>query len=243
MERRQRNFLKCEELYTEAIKACTEETYAVFFYIHFARMVGRVYESPRRAREIFSEGIEKYPHQRDLWMAFIQFEKMKGGDDVEERVAAAYDHAIHHTQELSPVDKMALLADWIEYCNDEGRNMYRLRNLSNEYRETFMGYETSTATTGSSSTSTVVATTPVVGVKRSLETDGSDQPASKVARSDYYGSASSSTDASATADYSGYYGGWYDYSGAYQGAGFAGSYGTGYAQDGGAYDPGAETTY
>jgi len=62
-------------------------------------MVGRVYDSPRRAREIFSEGIEKCPHQRDLWTALIQFEKKIGAEDVEERVATLYDNAIHNRQD------------------------------------------------------------------------------------------------------------------------------------------------
>jgi len=60
---------------------------------------------------------------------------------------------------------MALLADWIEYCNDEGFNMQRLRSLSYEYRESYLGHETSSIVTG-----TNVATTTHTGYVLSLTT-------------------------------------------------------------------------
>jgi len=143
-------------------------------------------------------------------------------------------HSLNVTlvRELSVVDKMALLADWIEYCNDEGFNIQRLRAISYEYRESFMGHETTNVIT-STTTSTVV------GVKRPLEDDTTEQPAAKIARTDFnYPIAS--TDSSTTADYARYYQNYYNYD--YNSYG----YGTGgaetYTTDGTAYDP-TETTY
>jgi len=218
LERRQRNYSKCEELYTTALENATEETHIVFLYIHYAKMVGQVYESPRRAREVFSEGIEKCGKYKDIWMAFLHFEKTRGGPDVEERVASIYDQAIHHNKGLAETDVASLLLDWIEYCSDEGTNLPRLRDLSHEFLETHSTiYETNPPSTS--------ATT--AGVKRGLEPDPSVEPPPKAARVGEYAYESTQVAPDYSAFYSNYYG--YDY-GAY---GYQG-YGAGYDPNSGA---------
>ena len=54
--------------------------------------------------------------------------------------------------ELPFADKMTLLADWIEYCSDEGRNLQRFRTLTSEYRETYLSPESPAMATPSTIT-------------------------------------------------------------------------------------------
>jgi len=184
LERRQSNFAKCEELYSEALKVIKDDSQSVFLYIHYARLMGSVYDTPKRAREIFSEAIDKYAHFREMWIAYIHFEKNLGGADVEERVSSIYDQAVHHNKVLAEENKIALLLDWIEYCADEGRNIQRFRDLSHEYREKCSYYEGNHASRG---------------VKRAFDETGAEMPPSKMPRTDQYGYDPMS------ADYSNYY--------------------------------------
>jgi len=71
------------------------------------------------------------------------------------------------------VDRLALILDWIEYYSDEGTNLPRMRDLSNEYREAYSAYE---------STSAATANYFPTHNKRPLEVDPHLEPPAKVAR-------------------------------------------------------------
>eukprot|EP01125_Pyxidicula_operculata_P020564 TRINITY_DN7620_c0_g1_i3.p1 TRINITY_DN7620_c0_g1~~TRINITY_DN7620_c0_g1_i3.p1 ORF type:complete len:640 (-),score=131.51 TRINITY_DN7620_c0_g1_i3:226-2115(-) len=197
LEKRQKNFVKCEQLYMNAISSSNEELNTLFLYIHYARAIGSVYESPKRAREIFIEGTKKLGKYKEIWLAYAQFEKSLGGDDVEERVSQVYSQALYNNKAISESELLSIMLDWIEYCNDEGTNIKKIRELSNDYRDMHNTYEKNTTS-----------------FKRTMDHHHPEQPPAKVARKSYEmttvpptipaATAPISTDTS-SADYSAYY--------------------------------------
>uniref|UniRef100_A0A6B2L0A9 Uncharacterized protein n=1 Tax=Arcella intermedia TaxID=1963864 RepID=A0A6B2L0A9_9EUKA len=179
LERRQGNFKQCEKLFEQALSKYTsketptpsapsshpyEETHAVFLYIQYANLCGRVYDSPQRAREVFTDAVAKYGKHKEIWLAYLAFEKNRGGPEVEERVSSVYNEAVHKYKGLAEHDRQVLLMDWIEYCSDEGSNLQRFRDLSQEYYECFTAYDATLASSGH---------------KRSVEVDTSLEPPAK----------------------------------------------------------------
>eukprot|EP01126_Amoeba_proteus_P038736 TRINITY_DN4051_c0_g1_i25.p1 TRINITY_DN4051_c0_g1~~TRINITY_DN4051_c0_g1_i25.p1 ORF type:complete len:648 (-),score=93.68 TRINITY_DN4051_c0_g1_i25:774-2717(-) len=94
LERRRGNNERCQEIFRDAIKSTTEESYKVFLFIHYARFVALT-ATPAEARLAFEEAVSTYPHYKQLWHAYLSFEKRLGGDDLEQRVNAVYKKAVH----------------------------------------------------------------------------------------------------------------------------------------------------
>lgn len=102
LERRRGNNDKCRQLFANAIESAQEESHKVLLNIHLARFVGRT-ESADAARAVFDAALEKFSQYKSLWHALLSFEKKLPGDDLEERVSAVYDRAVHDTHSMHPL--------------------------------------------------------------------------------------------------------------------------------------------
>ncbi len=53
---------------------------------------------------------------------------------MEHRVSTLYEKATERSASLPPADKLELLEEWIEFQIDEGKDLKRLRKLTEEHR-------------------------------------------------------------------------------------------------------------
>jgi len=135
-EKRQGNKEKCNELYKEIIDSpLTEEYQKVFLYIHYAKIVLELnFGDPTDSRNIFNSAILKYAQFKDLWIAYILFEKNIPGADLEDRVMSIYNNAMA-SPSIMESDKQIFYSELIQFLSDSGTNVQNLRKVMNEYRE------------------------------------------------------------------------------------------------------------
>jgi len=137
--------------------------------------------------------------------------------DLEERMSAIYDRAVHGPG-VYDEDRLYMLREWIEYLIAEGADTKIWRQLTTEYSEA-----TSAGDDGQ-----------IRGIKRKSDATEEGQPPAKMARTDAYSygaSANTSQTDPATAAmyaayYQQYYGANYDYNAA-SAASYGSSYGYG----------------
>jgi pre-mRNA-processing factor 39 len=134
LEKRQGNAEKCGTLYKEAIESPqAEEYHKVFLYIHYGRLAkDLMLGDPTKSREIFDEALTKFPHFKDLWLAYVLFEKTLAGYDVEERVSSIFSKAVASTA-LSETEKQTIYSEWTQFLSENG-SVANLRKLMSDFR-------------------------------------------------------------------------------------------------------------
>jgi pre-mRNA-processing factor 39 len=135
-EKRQGNKEKCNQLYMEVIESpATEDYQKVFLYIHYAKLALDLNcGDSTDSRNLFSSAVLKFPHFKDLWIAYILFEKSIPGSDLEERVVSIYNSALA-SPGVMETDKQILYSELIQFLSESGTNVQTLRKVMNEYRE------------------------------------------------------------------------------------------------------------
>jgi pre-mRNA-processing factor 39 len=136
LEKRQGNKEKCNQLYMEVIESPDTEDYQkVFLYIHYAKLaLDLSFGDPTDSRNLFASAVIKFPHFKDLWIAYILFEKSIPGLDLEERVVSIYNSALA-SPGVMETDKQILYSELIQFLSESGTNVQTLRKVMNEYRE------------------------------------------------------------------------------------------------------------
>jgi pre-mRNA-processing factor 39 len=134
LEKRQGNAEKCDSLYRGAIESPqAEEYHKVFLYIHYGRLAKELMlGDPTKSREVFEEALTKFPSFKDLWLAYVLFEKTLAGYDVEERVSSIFSKAVVSTA-LSDTEKQSIYSEWMQFLSESG-SVANLRKLMADYR-------------------------------------------------------------------------------------------------------------
>eukprot|EP01127_Copromyxa_protea_P009074 TRINITY_DN2110_c0_g1_i1.p1 TRINITY_DN2110_c0_g1~~TRINITY_DN2110_c0_g1_i1.p1 ORF type:complete len:281 (+),score=48.72 TRINITY_DN2110_c0_g1_i1:1510-2352(+) len=134
LERRRKNYEKCKQLFTTYLESVQEESHKVLLHIHQARFLALV-SGPDEARASFNKALELFPNYKALWHAFLTFEKRIAGDDLEARVTAIYERAVHGEHSLSEQEKLVLLREWMEWLMDQGEDIGLFKTLSFQYND------------------------------------------------------------------------------------------------------------
>jgi len=136
------------EIFRRVISNSKQDSITIFLYIQFGKFLAHNIEDKSEARKVFNEATDKYPGSKDLWLAFILFEKQVGGPDMEKHAIMAFEKAIHsevpynnngNENGLSPYfalsqkDRESLLVHFMNFLNDFGADLKRFRELAMEY--------------------------------------------------------------------------------------------------------------
>lgn len=89
---------------------------------------------PTRARDIYNKAVQKFPENKNLWLAFIQFEISRMGKDneatVEANVQSVFTKAVADDSKLPPAVKLELWLNNLEFFADWCSDIKRYGSLS-----------------------------------------------------------------------------------------------------------------
>lgn len=121
LEQRQRNFDIASAILEAAIENPKSDTAAAFLAIHYAHSVERFARDIDRARGIYTRALGRYPGNKNLWLAAIDFEIAQCGrtatechEDDFKRIVSLYQQAIGDASLLTEDEKLTLGQRYIE---------------------------------------------------------------------------------------------------------------------------------
>ena len=125
LEQRQHNFDGVNSILAAATESPTSEAVGAFLAMHHARIVDRAAHDAAKARGIYDRALERYPSNKNLWLAAIDFELGQSGrrtSEAEEasdavgfaRVVALYQRATGDASLLPEDDKLELWQNYLE---------------------------------------------------------------------------------------------------------------------------------
>lgn len=125
LEQRQQNFDGVNSILEAATESPTSEAVGAFLAMHHARIVDRAAHDAAKARGIYDRALERYPSNKNLWLAAIDFELDQSGrrtSEAEEasdavgfaRVVALYQRATGDASLLPEDDKLELWQNYLE---------------------------------------------------------------------------------------------------------------------------------
>jgi hypothetical protein len=108
-----------------ATESPTSEAVGAFLAMHHARIVDRAAHDAAKARGIYDRALERYPSNKNLWLAAIDFELDQSGRRISEaeeasdavgfaRVVALYQRATGDASLLPEDDKLELWQNYLE---------------------------------------------------------------------------------------------------------------------------------
>jgi tetratricopeptide (TPR) repeat protein len=122
LEQRQRNFDGVTSILEAALENPKSESVGAFLAMHHARIVDHAAHDADKARDIYNRALERYPSNKNLWLAAIDFENNQSGRSTERetneegflRVVALYQRALGDASLLPEDDKLELWQNYLE---------------------------------------------------------------------------------------------------------------------------------
>lgn len=121
LEQRQRNFEAAISVIEAAIENSKSDSVGGFLTIHYARFIDRFYHDVERTRGVYARALVRYPSNKDLWQAAIDFEINQSGRNTNEadeytlhRAVSLYQQATSDTSLLSEDDRLELWQNYID---------------------------------------------------------------------------------------------------------------------------------
>ena len=99
-----------------------------FLSMHYANYLSRHIKQHDKAREVFDIALSKVPDSKNLWLAFIAWEKDIETDKRETRVSTLYERVLA-SDRLSQEDKLELYSQYVEFLNDYGASIRRYADV------------------------------------------------------------------------------------------------------------------
>lgn len=148
LEQRQQNFDGVNSILEAATESPTSEAVGAFLAMHHARIVDRAAHDAAKARGIYDRALERYPSNKNLWLAAIDFELDQSGRRISEaeeasdavrfaRVVALYQRATGDASLLPEDDKLELWQNYLETVHAFAPRVDIVREASSAFFKAF----------------------------------------------------------------------------------------------------------
>jgi pre-mRNA-processing factor 39 len=145
LEQRQRNFDGVTSILEAALENPKSESVGAFLAMHHARIVDHAAHDADKARDIYNRALERYPSNKNLWLAAIDFENNQSGRSTERetneegflRVVALYQRALGDASLLPEDDKLELWQNYLETVHSSAPRIDLVRQALSAFAKAF----------------------------------------------------------------------------------------------------------